>query len=187
MLKHLETLVISGCSNLNGLQKNMEYMESLIVLKADGIALTHSLPTNGQVNAVQSFIWPWQLKPRENSKISWLSLPQSLVKLSLSKCNLSDDEFPRDLSNLYSLEELDLSSNQFCSLPAFIRGLTKLESLYILSCPRLRKLDGVPQLGHIYFGGNRLLEELTFQISHQPTTTCHGDTCNIHNATIKRF
>ncbi|KAG5549554.1 hypothetical protein RHGRI_014771 [Rhododendron griersonianum] len=178
MLKHLETLVISGCSNLNGLQTNMGNMESLTVLKVDGIALNQSLPTNGQVNAVQSFIWSWRLKPRESPEISWLSLPRSLVKLSLSKCNLSNDDFPRELCNLCSLEELDLSSNQFRSLPDFIRGLTMLESLYILSCPRLRKLDGVSQLGHIYFGGNRLLEELTFQISHRPTTTCHGDACN---------
>ncbi|KAI8546074.1 hypothetical protein RHMOL_Rhmol07G0088000 [Rhododendron molle] len=178
MLKHLETLIVSGCSNLDGLPTNMGNMESLTVLMADGIALNQSIPTSGQVNAVQSFIFPWRLKPRESPKISRLSLPRSLVKLSLAKCNLSDDDFPRDLSNLCSLKELYLGFNQFRRLPDFIRGLTKLESLEIDCCPRLCKLDGVPQLCHFYFGGNRLLEEVTYQISHRPTTTCHLDACH---------
>ncbi|KAI8556489.1 hypothetical protein RHMOL_Rhmol05G0256900 [Rhododendron molle] len=170
MLKHLETLVISGCSNLDGLPTNMGNMESLTMLAVNGIALNQSVPTNGQVNVVQSFSWSWQLKPRESPKISWSSLPCSLVKLHLVKCNLSEDDFPRDLSNLCSLKELDLSFNQFRGLPDFIRGL-KVEYLYIYSCPRLRKLDGVPQLLGFFFACNKLLEEVTFQISHRPTTT----------------
>ncbi|XP_058216986.1 disease resistance protein TAO1-like [Rhododendron vialii] len=164
MLKHLETLVISGCSNLDELPTNMGNMESLTMLAVNGIALNQSVPTNGQVNAVQSFIWSWRLKPRESPKISWSSSPCSLVKLHLAKCNLSEDDFPRDLSNLWSLKELDLSFNQFRGLPDFIRGL-KVEYLYIYSCPRL------PQLLGFFFACNKLLEEVTFQISHRPTTT----------------
>ncbi|KAG5550623.1 hypothetical protein RHGRI_015536 [Rhododendron griersonianum] len=187
MLKNLETLVISGCPNLYGLLTNMGNMESLTMLKVDGIALNQSLPTNGQVNAVQSFIWPWRLKPIESPEISWPSLPWSLVQLSLGNCNLSDDDFPIELSNLCSLKELNLSNNQFRSLPDFIRGLTKLESLSIESCPRLRKLDGVPPLhGYLFFGANRLLEEVTCQVSHRPTTTCHLDACN-HPETMTLF
>ncbi|XP_058216249.1 disease resistance-like protein DSC1 [Rhododendron vialii] len=186
MLKHLETLVISGCSNLNGLPTNIENMESLTVLKVDGIALNQSLPTNGQANAMQSFIWAWRLKRRENQEISWPSLPWSLVELSLANCNLSDDDFPIDLSNLCSLKELDLSSNQFRSLPDFIGSLTKLEYLTIYSCPRLRKLDGVPELRHLGVGDNILLEEITFQNSHRPTTTCLLDACH-HPETLSAF
>ncbi|KAG5549558.1 hypothetical protein RHGRI_014775 [Rhododendron griersonianum] len=178
MLKHLETLVISGCSNLDRLPKNMGHMESLTVLKVDGIDLNQSFPTNEQVNTVQSFIWPWWLKPRESLEISWTSLPRSLVKLSLANCNLSEDDIPIDLSNLCSLKELNLSDNQFRSLPDFIRGLTKLENFYIESCPRLRMLDGVPQLCDFSCGDNRLLEEVTYQVSHRPTTTCPLGACN---------
>ncbi|XP_058216269.1 disease resistance protein RPV1-like isoform X2 [Rhododendron vialii] len=185
-LKHLETLVISGCSNLNELPTNMGNMESLTVLVADGIALNQSVPTNGLVNAMQSFIWPWLLKPRKSSEISWPSLPSSLVELSLVKCNLSEDSFPRGLSNLCSLKKLDLSYNQFCSLPDFIRGLTKLEYFYINHCPKLRKLDGVPQLHHLRCVANRLLKEVTFQISHRPTTICYLDACH-HPETLSLF
>ncbi|KAI8555752.1 hypothetical protein RHMOL_Rhmol05G0199200 [Rhododendron molle] len=162
MLKHLETLVISGCSNL----------------EVDGIALNQSLPTNGQVNAKQYFIWPWRLKPRESLEISWPSLPRSLVELSLANCNLSEDDFPTELSNLCSLKKLDLSHNQFHSLPDCIRGLTKLENFNIRSCPRLCKLDGIPRLCRLICGDNRLLEEISFQIPHHPTTTCHLNASN---------
>ncbi|KAI8556038.1 hypothetical protein RHMOL_Rhmol05G0221900 [Rhododendron molle] len=154
--------------------------------KADGIALYQSVPTNGWVNEVQSFIWPWRLMPRESPEISWPSLPQSLVKSSLAERNLSDDDFPRDLGNLCSLKELNLSSNQFLSLPDFVRGLPKLEKLAIQSCPKLRQLYDVPQRPYLNFGDNRLLEELTFQISHRPTTHCHLDTCN-HPETLGFF
>ncbi|XP_058216946.1 disease resistance protein RPP2B-like [Rhododendron vialii] len=173
MLKHLETLIISGCSNLDGLPTNMENMKCLNVLEIDRITLNQSHPTNGQANAVQFFIWPWWLKARESVEISWPSLPRSLVKLHLANCNLSEDDFPRDLSNLCSLKELNLSCNQFCSLPDFIRGLTKIESLYLYSCPRLRKLDGIPSqavICHLHCGANRLLEEVTIQMSHRPET-----------------
>ncbi|XP_058216254.1 disease resistance protein RPV1-like [Rhododendron vialii] len=186
MLKHLETLVISGCSNLDGLPTNMGNMESLTVLKVDGIALNQSLPTNGQVNAVQSFIWPWRLDPRKSPKISWLSLPWSLVELSLANCNLSKDDFPGDLRNLFSLTKLDLSFNRFRHLPDFIKGLPNLECLHINHCPRLRELDGVLQVRYLRCGANRLLGEVTFQILHRPTTTCHADSC-IHPETSSSF
>ncbi|KAI8556039.1 hypothetical protein RHMOL_Rhmol05G0222000 [Rhododendron molle] len=171
LLKHLETLIISGCSNLDGLPTNMENMESLTVLEIDRIALNQSRPTIRQANLVQSFIWPWRLKARESAEISWPSLPQSLVKLRLENCNLSEDDFPRDLSNLCSLKELNLSYNQFCSLPDFFRDLAKLKYFYINSCPRLRKLDKLPILnGRLDCGANRALEEVTFQSSHRPET-----------------
>ncbi|KAG5549271.1 hypothetical protein RHGRI_014582 [Rhododendron griersonianum] len=178
MLRHLEMLVISGCSNLDGLPTNMGNMESLTVLEVDGIALSQSLPTNGQVNAVQSFIWPWRWKPRKSPEISWSSLPWSLVKLSLANCNLSEDDFPSNLSNLCSLNNLDLSFNQFRVLPDFVRDLTKLEYLTVYSCPRLRRLHRVPQLRDFFFSRNGLLEEVTFQIPHRPTTTSLLDTCH---------
>ncbi|XP_058216941.1 disease resistance protein LAZ5-like [Rhododendron vialii] len=186
MLKHLETLVISGCSNLDRLPTNMGNMESLTMLKVDGIALNQSLPTNGQVNAVQSFIWSWWLDPRKSPEISRLSLPWSLVELSLANCNLSEGDFPGDLRNLFSLTKLDLSFNCFRRLPDFIKGLPNLECLYINHCQRLRKLDGVLQICYLRCGANRLLGEVTFQILHRPTTTCHADTC-IHPETLSSF
>ncbi|KAI8555753.1 hypothetical protein RHMOL_Rhmol05G0199200 [Rhododendron molle] len=152
----------------------------------DGIALNQSLPTNGQVNAKQYFIWPWRLKPRESLEISWPSLPRSLVELSLANCNLSEDDFPTELSNLCSLKKLDLSHNQFHSLPDCIRGLTKLENFNIRSCPRLCKLDGIPRLCRLICGDNRLLEEISFQIPHHPTTTCHLNASN-HLEAMRAF
>ena len=81
MLKSLETLILSGCSNLDEFPvEMMKKMESLKVLETDGIPISE--------------LWP------ERSSTILSSFPCSLVELSLKGCNLSDDVFPTDLSNL---------------------------------------------------------------------------------------
>ncbi|KAG5542946.1 hypothetical protein RHGRI_015890 [Rhododendron griersonianum] len=186
-LKLLEKLVISGCSKLEELPTKMGNLESLTVLKADRIALNESLSTNGQVNTMQPFIRHWLLKPSRSPDISWTSLPQSLVELSLVGCNLSDNAFPTDLRNLCSLKTLDICCNPVSSLPDFIRGLTLLEKLRIAECPRLRKLVGLPLVRSLYLGSNKLLEEVTFGYFHGPKTTCHLDTWDHKGKTVGIF
>ena len=129
MLKSLETLDISGCSNLEEFPKQIENLQSLMVLKVDGITINQSLSTGGEVKAWHSFMQPQLLKLKKPLEISWAALPRSLAKLSLANCNLSEDAFPRDLSNLSSLQFLNLSGNPIHSLPDFIRGLTGLHKL----------------------------------------------------------
>ncbi|XP_048442436.1 disease resistance protein RPP2B-like [Pyrus x bretschneideri] len=124
MLKSLETLILSGCSNLDEFPvEMMKEMESLEVLATDGIPLR-----------------------LERSSTILSSFPCSLVKLSLKGCNLSDDVFPTDLSNLSYLRSLHLDGNPICSMPVFIKGLRRLDHLSFWDCNRLESLVGLPKV-----------------------------------------
>ncbi|XP_068330042.1 disease resistance protein RUN1-like [Pyrus communis] len=124
MLKSLKTLILSGCSNLDEFPvEMMKEMESLEVLATDGIPL----------------------RP-ERSLTILSSFPCSLVNLSLKGCNLSDDVFPTDLSNLSYLQSLHLDENPIRSLPVFIKGLRRLDHLSFRHCNRLESLVGLPKV-----------------------------------------
>ncbi|XP_012084619.1 disease resistance protein RPP2B [Jatropha curcas] len=74
------------------------------------------------------------------SIMSLALLPSSLVKLSLSNSNITNDVIPEDLSYLPSLEYLDPSGNPIHSLTKSLRSLSKLESLLVNHCKSLRSL-----------------------------------------------
>ncbi|CAL2240945.1 unnamed protein product [Prunus armeniaca] len=146
MLKSLETFIISGCSNLNGLSIEMlRNMDSLKVLETDGIPISE--------------LW------LERSSSILGSLPCSLVELSLWGCNLSDDAFPMDFSHLSSLQRLNLGNNPFGSLPNCIKGLTRLHKLYFSKCTSLKSLLRLPKLSFLDINHCISLEKITYQSS----------------------
>ncbi|KAI5344950.1 hypothetical protein L3X38_012827 [Prunus dulcis] len=146
MLKFLETLIISGCTSLNEFSIEMlRNMESLKELHTDGIPIG-------------------ELRPGRSSCIL-SSLPCSLVDLSLQGCNLSNDAFPREFSNLSSLRTLNLGNNPICVLPNCIKDFTKLDELSFLRCKNLKSLLGLPKLGKLNVGGCVSLETITYQCS----------------------
>ncbi|CAL5401846.1 unnamed protein product [Camellia sinensis] len=163
MLKSLETLDISGCSNLEELPTGMETIESLTVLHANRISISQLLSTSKEVKSWHSFIYPSLLKPRKSMEISWALLPQSLVHLSLENCNLSDDDFPRDFSNLSSLQILNLSGNPIRRVPNCIRGHFGLQKLYLIGCEKLWSVEVQYKLKELYIPDCILLEKVTFQ------------------------
>ncbi|KAL6289851.1 hypothetical protein ACE6H2_007361 [Prunus campanulata] len=157
MLKSLETLIISGCTNLNELSIEMlRNMESLKVLEIDEIPITQ--------------LW------RGRSSCIWSSLPCSLVNLSVWGCNLSDDTFPRDFSNLSSLRRLNVGNNPICSLPNCIQGLTRLDELSFSKCTRLESLVGLPEPYYLHIDGCTSLEKVTYD---KRRTTHLGDNRNL--------
>ncbi|XP_021806791.1 TMV resistance protein N-like [Prunus avium] len=68
----------------------------------------------------------------------------SLRKLALADCSLTDDELPKDLGSLSSLEHLDCGQNSFCRLPS-LSGLSKLEYLCLNDCRKLRAIPELPK------------------------------------------
>ncbi|CAL9006559.1 unnamed protein product [Prunus brigantina] len=157
MLKSLETFIISGCSNLNGLSIEMlRNMDSLKVLETDGIPISE--------------LW------LERSSSILGSLPCSLVELSLWGCNLSDDAFPMDFSHLSSLQRLNLGNNPFGSLPNCIKGLTRLHKLSFNNCTSLKSLLRLPKLNELDIGGCISLEKITYQSYSERNGTGYG--CN---------
>nr|XP_028958213.1 TMV resistance protein N-like [Malus domestica]XP_028958214.1 TMV resistance protein N-like [Malus domestica]XP_028958215.1 TMV resistance protein N-like [Malus domestica]XP_028958216.1 TMV resistance protein N-like [Malus domestica]XP_028958217.1 TMV resistance protein N-like [Malus domestica]XP_028958218.1 TMV resistance protein N-like [Malus domestica] len=154
MLTSLETLIISGCSNLSMFSLDMREMESLKVFEADGVPVHRLLTAAEEVT----------LCPRPNVEISRASyLPRNLVDLRLSNCNLSNDDFPRELGSLSSLKILDLGSNPICSLPDCVRGITGLDSLSFYNCTRLKSLVRLPTVGNLSILGCKALGKVTFQ------------------------
>ncbi|XP_050117116.1 disease resistance protein RUN1-like [Malus sylvestris] len=161
-LKSLETLILSGCSNLDEFPVEMKKkMESLKVLKMDGIPIRE--------------LWP----ARSSSILS--SFPCSLVKLCMVGCNLSDDAFCRDLSSLSSLRTLKLGENPICCLPGFIKGLRRLDHLSFRDCSRLKSLVGLPKVHRrISIAGCISLEKMTFHSPEQQSTMFSvGDNWNL--------
>ncbi|XP_052176027.1 disease resistance protein RPV1-like isoform X2 [Diospyros lotus] len=162
--KSLATLDISGCINLENISAELGNMDSLTVLHADGIIKSQLLCITQEVKAWPLFVWPWQSSLRSCPETSRASFPKSLVHLSLENCNLSDDCFPLEFGNLSSLRILNLSNNAMYGLPNSVRGLSRLHELYLLSCPRLKNVDCLPQnIDLLMAEGCKLLEKISFE------------------------
>uniref|UniRef100_A0A2N9HQ95 Uncharacterized protein n=1 Tax=Fagus sylvatica TaxID=28930 RepID=A0A2N9HQ95_FAGSY len=67
-----------------------------------------------------------------------------IVSLNLTDHNLWDGALPDDLSCLSSLQDLDLSRNNFTHLPDSISQLSKLKRLTLNDCSRLQSLPVLP-------------------------------------------
>ena len=69
----------------------------------------------------------------------------SLTNLNLSDCNLlSEGVSPIDLTSLPSLEELNLSRNNFITVPTGLSGLSRLKILKLTGCINLKSLPELP-------------------------------------------
>ncbi|XP_052209589.1 disease resistance protein RUN1-like [Diospyros lotus] len=160
-LKSMATLDISGCINIEELPTELGNMDSLTVLLADGTEINHYSITL-EVKTWNFFVLTWPLSVRRVPKILWVSFPQSLVYLSIAKCNLFDDTFPREFGNLSSLQILNLSMNPICSLPNCVKDLRSLRVLWLKSCPSLRSLELWKNIKILHTSGSKSLEKITF-------------------------
>ncbi|KAM7490522.1 hypothetical protein LguiA_033443 [Lonicera macranthoides] len=150
MIKSLQTLVLDACSNIREFPMDLMNMESLKVLNANGVRVTINpliSTRRDHVKLCHTFFQSWVSKPiLKNPEDIHVSFPCSLVKLSLRNCDLSDNDFPLDFSNLSRLEMLDLSHNNFLTLPQCIGSLRKLSNLYLTSCKELHSISGLPKV-----------------------------------------
>ncbi|KAJ4713864.1 TMV resistance protein N-like [Melia azedarach] len=164
-LKHLKTLNLSGCSKLENVPENLGKVESLEELDISGTAIRQppasifllrnlkALSFRGCKEAATSKSWfsrfSINLMPRRSSDSMTLVLPSlsglsSLKKLDLSDCNLKEGTIINDIWNLFSLKELNLSRNNFVSLPGAINRLSQLQDLVLEDCKRLESLPELP-------------------------------------------
>ncbi|XP_016437935.2 disease resistance protein RPV1 isoform X2 [Nicotiana tabacum] len=163
MLKCLVTLNISGCLNLEYVPMDLDKMDSLRELYADEIAVHQMISTPEEVQPWYGFLRSWMLKGKICPKVSHISLPNSLVTLSLANCNLSNDAFPVAFSSLSLLQNLDLSENPICCLPKGIIYLTGLQKLEVEGCEKLRSLVGLPNVEHLNVTNCWSLEKISYQ------------------------
>ncbi|XVF70279.1 hypothetical protein PTKIN_Ptkin11bG0148300 [Pterospermum kingtungense] len=160
-LKCLKFLNLSGCSKIENLPENLQQVEFLeeLDLSETAVRKPHSFifqfknlkvlsfkgckgpPSKLQANLVSLF----KVIQRGCTDAIALTLPRlsglsSLTRLNLSYCNLCDGAIPSDICYLSCLETLDLSGNNFTSLPATITRLSQLRFLQLSDCKLLRAL-----------------------------------------------
>jgi len=94
----------------------------------------------------------------------------NLKKLNLSKNKLDEKSFPSTLRRLIFLEELNLSGNALCEIPAFVFHLPRLRVLHLAE-NRLTKISPqisqLSSLERLYLGQNQL-ESIPRQIAALP-------------------
>ncbi|XP_050108507.1 TMV resistance protein N-like [Malus sylvestris] len=86
-----------------------------------------------------------------------------LENLVLHYCDLGEGDIPDDIGCLSSLKELDLSGNNFVTLPASIKCLSRLEHLWLVGCERLEQLPDLPSNRklHVHVGDCTSLKRLS--------------------------
>ncbi|XP_028766350.1 TMV resistance protein N-like [Neltuma alba] len=147
-LKALKVIKISRCSKFSRLPENLNENEALEVLDLSGIAIKGLSFSNYNGEAQSSSSWScFSLFQSPSRSTSFMLLPSlsSLTHLCLQNCNLHDASLPDDISMLSSLEKLNLSHNNFIDVPSgLISNLSKLKTIGLCSCPRLRSLPQLP-------------------------------------------
>nr|ACY69610.1 TIR-NBS-LRR resistance-like protein RGC151 [Helianthus annuus] len=127
-LKSLTQLLVDGCSNLGEYPAEMKEMESL---EADNV----NMKSHGSSSST--------MVPRTPESFA-SSLPRSLVTLSLKNCNLYNESFPMDFSNLPMLKKLYLDGNPMDSMPDCVKSLSRLETLSFCWCRNLKTVLCAP-------------------------------------------
>ncbi|XP_031288163.1 disease resistance-like protein DSC1 [Pistacia vera] len=139
-LKFLKYLTLSGCSRLERLPDEFGNLEALKQLQADGTAIREVPFSITCLNKLEHLCIKTQsLKGLVLPSLSGLS---SLTFLNLNGCRII--KLPDSIGELYSLQRLFLGGNNFESIPANIKWLSKLSYLCLNNCGRLQSLPELP-------------------------------------------
>ncbi|PON51854.1 TIR-NBS-LRR-like protein [Parasponia andersonii] len=185
-LTSLKTLNLSGCSLIDQLPEKLESLECLQELDLSESAIRREpasirllknlehlsfrgcqgVPHRSWISAFSSY-----LSPAGRSASTSLQLPNSffyysssLRSLDLSNCNLTQGAIPYDIGRLSSLQQLNLSENNFVSLPNSICQLSELRELKLYRCSNLKMLPELPlSIRSVNASECASLEEAEFQ------------------------
>ncbi|XP_059665558.1 disease resistance protein RUN1-like [Cornus florida] len=169
-IEHLEGLKIvsvKNCRKLKSIPSNIfSRMKNLISVHMGGTAI-EQLPLsivqlsklgNLNLNDLQKSspkmpksLMPFSLVRRKTLvsstylQLDLLSRLSTLGHLDLRNCNLSEESFPKDIGCLSgTVELLNLSDNNFSSMPQSLVQFTNLNSLVLEHCTSLRMLTSLP-------------------------------------------
>nr|XP_009758997.1 PREDICTED: TMV resistance protein N-like [Nicotiana sylvestris] len=154
-LKSLEDLDIDGCSSIKTLPDNLGDMKSLRSLDAYDTGIKQ-LPRSIEMLRNLETLRVGGRKVETERSISGrgvhriqYSLSTFVSDLSLTYCNLSEADIPRNIGSLSSLEYLDLSGNSFHCLPIDFSKLRLLKELCLNDCENLQTLLSVSNLENL--------------------------------------
>nr|ABF81437.1 TIR-NBS-LRR-TIR type disease resistance protein [Populus trichocarpa] len=144
----LGLLSMNSCKNLESIPSSIGCLKSLKKLDLSGCSELKYIPEKlGEVESLEEFD---NLKVLSLDGFKRIVMPPSLSGLcslevlGLCACNLREGALPEDIGCLSSLRSLDLSQNNFVSLPKSINQLFELEMLVLEDCTMLESLPKVP-------------------------------------------
>ncbi|KAK8633487.1 hypothetical protein V6N13_014332 [Hibiscus sabdariffa] len=164
-MEHLKILYLSGCYRVGILPESLQQAEFLEELDFSETAITEPppfisrlknlkvLPSNIHKGSSSKFrqnlpsLFKKNQRGKTNSVAPMLPLLlclSSLKRLRLRNCNLCEGDIPNDISCLSSLITLDLSGNNFLSIPDSLTQLPKLQQLGLMNCRGLKSLPELP-------------------------------------------
>ncbi|KAL4596726.1 hypothetical protein ACB092_12G183900 [Castanea dentata] len=174
-LSGLASLNVRDCKNLMSLPStffNMTWLKHLNLCGCskllENLGCGESVDVNGQMPSSSAIFETikkiafggFQLLPFNPMSRSFesMGLPlSSLFGLNLSNCNLK--EIPSDIACLFSLQQLDLSGNNFGCLPESIAQLSNLNLLMVDNCASLQSFPKLPSnIGYVVGYGCSSLE-----------------------------
>ncbi|KAI3776438.1 hypothetical protein L1987_46220 [Smallanthus sonchifolius] len=127
-LKHLRRLCLHDCHRLQKLPNEFGSMDKLQEIQLG--SKDYFSPFEGQVETINIHV---------------LTNLCSLRKLDLNWRQIREEDFPKDLHGLSSLEELNISHNsKLTKLPASISHLSSLKHLELDECSQLQNLQALP-------------------------------------------
>ncbi|CAL8173633.1 unnamed protein product [Prunus armeniaca] len=168
-LKSLRILYGNGCSKVDKLPGEMECLEELDLsgraMREPLVAMKNlkSLSLSGSVASRDGIGWGvdriFGIRKNPDPErwglvLSSLNRLGSLTRLYLRDCNIGEGAIPDDIGCLSSLKGLDLSGNNFVSLPSSIRFLSELQTLSLQRCKRLEQLPDLPSNSFLYVDVN---------------------------------
>ncbi|CAI9269406.1 unnamed protein product [Lactuca saligna] len=136
---------LSNCKKLEKLPRNIGMLKNVKTLLLDGYNLGDSqVEGRDMVINIRTSSSYFMGAITSDLKLFTISLPRSLVRLSLVNNNLSTDCFPMDFSCLSMLKELYLDYNPINSMPSCMRTIPRLEILSMASCKKLKSVEHPP-------------------------------------------
>ncbi|XP_048439429.1 TMV resistance protein N-like [Pyrus x bretschneideri] len=163
-LKSLKQLRVTGSSKIEKLPGKMEFLEELILGQNAIREPLVDMKNLKNLRAYGSIVKPreeWGLlrlfgirkseEPCSGLVLSSLNHLRCLERLVLSYCDLGEGDIPHDIGdNLSSLRMLALRGNNFITLPASIKCLSRLDSLSLNGCRRLEQLPVLPSNSRLH-------------------------------------
>ncbi|KAB2006535.1 hypothetical protein ES319_D11G352100v1 [Gossypium barbadense] len=185
-MERLKTLDLFGCYRVENLSENLQQAKFLEELDLSETAITEPpsfifqfknlkvLSFNGRKGPSYKLLpnLPPLLKVIQGRRTNPMArmlplLPgmSSLRELKLRDCNLCEGDIPRDISGLSCLEKLDLSGNNFISMPASLTRLLKLANLILSNCNMCTfgeadthsDISGLSSLSYLNLSGNNFI------------------------------
>ncbi|KAK8272841.1 hypothetical protein V6Z12_D11G363700 [Gossypium hirsutum] len=154
---NLKVLILEGCTKLVDVHPSIGVLKSLKLLNLRDCKSLRTLPTKIGMESLETLIL--------SGCSSLVRFPEIDGKMERLKTLDLFGYIPRDISGLSCLEKLDLSGNNFISMPASLTRLLKLANLILSNCnmctfgeaDTYSDISGLSSLSYLNLSGNNFI------------------------------